>query len=191
MANVLHRITKTWIESVNTPDYSVAEWIINPDLAAVEHLESRYWKIVGDSVLPMSSAESEAVDRQEPFLGMNLAESKALARLHVNNHRDAVMRGGWTYDGIRYDSDPQARQNMSGTMTLISTGYILPPAFTWRDANNMDHPFDNETFTSFFRASCIWMETLYQTSWAHKAQIDALTSAEAVQNYDITVGWPN
>jgi len=30
MANVLNKITKQYLKSVNTPDYPTSEWIINP-----------------------------------------------------------------------------------------------------------------------------------------------------------------
>lgn len=35
MADVLNRITREFIQSANTPDYPVADWIHNPDLSAV------------------------------------------------------------------------------------------------------------------------------------------------------------
>jgi len=61
-ANVLHRTTKRYLRSVNTPDFPVAEWIINPDLSAVQGLHPRYWKIVGDTVTPMPQAERDVVN---------------------------------------------------------------------------------------------------------------------------------
>lgn len=115
---------------------------------------------------------------------------KEVMKSSVNDHRDAWMDGGWHYNGIHYDSDAQARQNMTGTMTLINTGYVLPENFTWRSADNEDISFDNTTFTQFYQSSCAWMEMIYQTSWYHKAQIDALTGVEDVISYQYKVGWP-
>jgi len=69
MASVLNRATKQYIESANTPDYPVAQWIINPDMSAVTIggvLEpSKYWIITGDAVTLMSPAEMDAVDATE------------------------------------------------------------------------------------------------------------------------------
>ena len=62
MADVLHRITKQFLRSVNTPAYDPADWIINPDLSKVENVSTRYWKIIGDTVSEMSQAEKDAVD---------------------------------------------------------------------------------------------------------------------------------
>lgn len=62
MANVLNRTTKQYLTSVNTPDYPIAEWIVNPDISLVEGQPTRYWNISGDSVSLMSQAEMDAVD---------------------------------------------------------------------------------------------------------------------------------
>lgn len=62
MASVLHRTTKQYIPSANTPDYPVEQWIHNPDLTAVQGYPSQYWIITGDTVTLMSQAERDAVD---------------------------------------------------------------------------------------------------------------------------------
>lgn len=62
MASVLNRATKAYLASVNTPDFPVIDWIINPDISAVAGQPSRYWNIVGDVVSLMSQSERNAVD---------------------------------------------------------------------------------------------------------------------------------
>lgn len=62
MADVVNRITKEFILSVNTPDYPVEDWIINPDLTAVEGIPQKYWKIIGDTIVEMNQSEKDAVD---------------------------------------------------------------------------------------------------------------------------------
>lgn len=62
MANVLNRITGEYLKSVNTPDYSTTDWIINPDLSRVVGVPVRYWKITEDLVSEMSETEKQDVD---------------------------------------------------------------------------------------------------------------------------------
>ena len=62
MANVLNRTTKQFLVSVNTPDFPVGQWIIEPDLSAVAGFSSIYWIITGDMVTLMSQPERDAVD---------------------------------------------------------------------------------------------------------------------------------
>lgn len=62
MASVLNKITKQYIRSVHTPDFSPSDWIVNPDLSAVEGVPVEYWKITGDVVSEMNQSEKDAVD---------------------------------------------------------------------------------------------------------------------------------
>ena len=66
MATVLSRTTPArLLHSVNTPDYDVADWIINPDMGAVAGQPSKYWIITGDVVTLMDAAAQAAVDSTE------------------------------------------------------------------------------------------------------------------------------
>lgn len=65
MSNVLNRTTKEFRRSVNTPDFPLAAWIINPDLSAVEGFANKYWLIAGDVVSLMSQSARDVVDADE------------------------------------------------------------------------------------------------------------------------------
>jgi len=62
MSDVINRTTKDFLLSVNTPDYSIEDWIINPDLSALEGVPQKYWKISGDTVVEMDQSEKDIVD---------------------------------------------------------------------------------------------------------------------------------
>lgn len=62
MASVLNRTTKEYHPSANTPDFPVADWIINPDLTAVAGEPRKYWIITGDVVSLASLAEQAIID---------------------------------------------------------------------------------------------------------------------------------
>lgn len=61
MATVIHRITGELLESVNTPDYSAEQWLVNPDLSAVADVPRKFWKVVGEAVVGMDDTEQLAV----------------------------------------------------------------------------------------------------------------------------------
>lgn len=65
MANALNKSTKQYLTSVNTPDYPAADWIINPDMSAVDGFESKYWVITGDVITLMDLSARNAVDAAE------------------------------------------------------------------------------------------------------------------------------
>lgn len=62
MADVLNRVTKQYIKSANTPDFDPADWIINPNLAAVVGQPIKYWKIAGNVVSLADAGEQATID---------------------------------------------------------------------------------------------------------------------------------
>lgn len=71
MANVLNRNTglvapyrKDYRTSVNSPDFPTSEWIINPDLSAVQGFDTIYWDINGDNVTLADFATRQARDAE-------------------------------------------------------------------------------------------------------------------------------
>ena len=54
MANVINRITKQYLKSVNTPDYPVSEWIHNPVLP---DCTPKFWVIESNIVREMTISE--------------------------------------------------------------------------------------------------------------------------------------
>lgn len=93
MATVLNRTTKELIDSANTPDYPLANWIINPNLSAVSGFASKYWIITGDAVTLMSSAQRAAVDAAE----------LTAARDAIANQIDAINTYGRAFAEIVMD----------------------------------------------------------------------------------------
>lgn len=65
MGAILHRTTKLYKTSINTPDFSDPPWLINPDVNALvaAAVPTRYWKIVGSVVSEMSAPEKLVVDQ--------------------------------------------------------------------------------------------------------------------------------
>lgn len=86
MANVLNRTTKAYVTSANTPDYPVAEWIIDPDMTAVVGYPSQYWIITGDVVTLMDAAARAQVDTA----AVNASRDSTAA---VLNEPEAYPRG--------------------------------------------------------------------------------------------------
>lgn len=94
MANVLHRVTRKYLRSVNTPKFSPAEYIINPDLSTLKGLAPFFSKgvgqnagdpIVGDVLEPWSQAELDAYNNPK------LAEQAKSRLLGPNGASNAVQ----------------------------------------------------------------------------------------------------
>lgn len=92
MSNVLNRATgatapywKDYRTSVNTSDFPTADWIINPDLSAVEGQPSKYWLITGDAVSLVDPATQASRDAEIDAL--NLQAEKDGQKSLVDNER--------------------------------------------------------------------------------------------------------
>lgn len=120
----------------------------------------------------------------------SLEDVKELKKREVNTYRDIVLNGGVMFNGSKFDTDDRGKQNLTGIVSAIASGITLPEGFTWRDANNIDHPMDEGDLLSFSAAMIEFTNTGYAVSWFHKNSIDALQTNDEVDNYDFTTGWP-
>lgn len=173
MANVLNRTTKEYQISVNTPDYDPSEWIINPDLSAVEDVPSEYWVVTGDTVTP---------DR--------LQWRKDLLKQEVDLIRDTLLYGGFKWNGYTFASGPDDIANITATVTSVAAGVPLPVGFGWRTVNRETIPMDEYQVVDFGATAMDRYQVIYAVSWYHKDQIDSLPAEQYVLNYPIHLGWP-
>lgn len=88
-----------------------------------------------------------------------------------------------------FDADAVAQRNVSAWMVNIAAGVAPPPGFVWRDHFNVNHTADSTFVVGLGAAITVRGTLLYQTAWTKKAEIDALTSAQAVRDYDVLAGW--
>lgn len=62
MSDVVNRTTVQYLTSVNTPDFPSGTWIINPDLSLLlDIVDQKFWKVVVDDVVEMTTPEKDAV----------------------------------------------------------------------------------------------------------------------------------
>jgi hypothetical protein len=94
-----------------------------------------------------------------------------------------------TFQGIEWDADDLSQRNVSAWMASIAAGVAIPPGFTWRAADNTNHPADAAFVNGLGAEITLRGTVLYQTSWGKKAEVEALTTVQAVKAYDVTVGW--
>ncbi len=62
MGWVVNKTTLKLITSAHLHLYDEAEWLIKPDLSAVEGVPQKHWKLVDDEILPMTPAEIEDLE---------------------------------------------------------------------------------------------------------------------------------
>lgn len=83
MANVLHRITKQYLKSVNTPDYMDGNWLINPILPDCKPLE---WVIEGNVVRESTRDEKDALIYATESTVYLITEKQLLTNINGNDY---------------------------------------------------------------------------------------------------------
>lgn len=107
----------------------------------------------------------------------------------INTERERRNYLPITYLGSQFDADATAQRNVSAWMVNVAAGQNPPTGFVWRGYDNVDHAADAAFIVGLGNAITLRGSYLYQRSWAKKAEVDALTTAEAVKAYDVTTGW--
>lgn len=121
MATVLNRSTKELLDSVHTPDYDTPEWLINPDLSAVEGVPNKYWSIHGDDVTEMTPEEKAAVDAAD-------LEPYKQAKVDQIDARTAeLILEGFEFDGNFFSMSEAAQRNWAGMGTVLALGMLSFP----------------------------------------------------------------
>jgi len=108
MANVLNRTTKEFRRSVNTPDFPVENWIINPDMSSLIETNPKYWVVEGDTIRDMTDVEKDVVDANEASAAESVAKTAAKA---VIDGVDPVMNKTLTAIAEVIQDELQALKN--------------------------------------------------------------------------------
>ena len=83
MSDVIHRTTLEYRQSVNTPDYDAAQWIINPELP---DCPQELWEVSGDEVVEMSQSD------QAIYYAQKLQDAKTAKKSEVRDTLYAALQ---------------------------------------------------------------------------------------------------
>ncbi len=114
---------------------------------------------------------------------------KETVKQKINQERERRNQLAIEYQNIQWDADPQSQRNVSAWMATLAAGESLPEGFQWRAVDNTNHAADAAFVNGLGTTMTLRGTQLYQTSWAKKAQVDALTTVQLVNSYDVTQGW--
>jgi len=118
-----------------------------------------------------------------------LAEVKATKAAAIRQHRDALTEDHIVIDGKHYHSDPKSRIQQMGLAKLAAANAI-PPGLQWMTKNAGLVTMTNDIALQFEPVTLAHDMALFAAAQAHIDALEALESAQAVQDYDFTDGWP-
>lgn len=202
MAHVLHRTTKQWLKSVNTPDYPSGTWSITPSgWAALESSDvpTMYWKITGthptESVSEMSAGEKDTVDNE----AARLAASKETRNANVEAKTQDIIDVGFVYDSETFGLSTQQQADLKSWNAKILDGSDTYPvdwvlldftiyAIADRSVFEDLHQTCVDAINAAWEGELTFKEQIYEA--ATKAALDAVTDGRSVTAYSgaVTLG---
>jgi hypothetical protein len=95
VADAIHRTNRDYrgyllrVFSINTPEYSTDDWLINPDLSGVSGVPEYYWKVTGTppagAVEEMSTSEKDSVDADR------LSDAKTVKKVQLVADKESYL----------------------------------------------------------------------------------------------------
>lgn len=172
MGMVINKSTLQKIESVNTPNYSSEDWLINPDLSNVEGVDKKYWKIENDQIVEMDQAEKDIVDSAE------LAAYKKNKNLSIDAKTKELIESGITYNNVLFSSSETAQNNWLA-MDQLRDDLTYPFGVTTFDDSEYTFQDAGELHT-FVLVGFATIEPHYSSGRSLKIQVNGASSIAEV-----------
>ena len=129
----------------------------------------------------------------------DIATTRRNKRMGVDALRDEKLAAGVPYTfpgdntGTVQTRDLTDHRNIQANASAAQM-YLLnsqPTAeMQFRDMEDVVHTLTATEMIQMCSYVMGYGQAIYSASWAHKEAIDALTTVEAVEAYDVTTGWP-
>jgi hypothetical protein len=178
MATVVHKTTFQILSSVNTPDFDPAQWLVNPDLTALDGVPTKYWKLSGNAVIEMTQTEKDAVD------AANLPEVKRERYADIDLRTAELIEGGFEFppaSGLIFSLSDHAQSNLLGMKTMLSDpAFTYPVEWNLKDDSSVFSIPDEATAASFYATAVGTVRAHLDSGTAIKSQIRAATSEAEV-----------
>jgi len=112
-----------------------------------------------------------------------LADAQATQWTLVKAARDAVVAGGFTWNGLTFDSDDVSQQRIQGAVQLaaIAASAQQPFSIVWTLHNNQTATLSGTDMINVGLALGMFVQTQFSKGVALRTQIDAATSISAVE----------
>lgn len=150
---------------------------------------------------PLSPSPFHRWDFESRQFIPDVVQARSARKAAVDAERDRRLNLSIIFDGKHLDADARARENLKSKLEELKSrdalGLPMSPALmVWRDADNTTHQWATQAeYRAWLEGFAIAMSErgtmIYGAAWAHKSNIDALESIDAIIAYDITAGWPS
>lgn len=188
MSTVFDGQTKCLIVRANTPDYLDADrFAIEPVMPdGVEHkhltvvagrdLTFKGSVIPTGAIVEMSQAEKDVVD------GALVPAAKTAKKNAIDARTDAIIAGGFDYDGHHFSLSVGAQMNLVGLQKGIDAGAIMFPHKISTDDDSVEYSIPDEaTYTTIYLLGVGAIKTAMDSGRVLKLAVAACTTLAEVE----------
>lgn len=119
----------------------------------------------------------------------SLAHVRERRLKELKDQRDARVNGTFTWDGSVFDADPISQTRILGA-AVSAAGAPQRFPVNWRTNNNAWRALSAADTSAVWDALQTHIQANFSAFATKEAQINALTTVEDLQTYDVTTGWP-
>jgi|GEM_PF-994319 hypothetical protein len=121
------------------------------------------------------------------FPEYTLEETKTNKLAGLAAYRFQKETAGMTLNGITIRTDRESQAMISGAKSYLDAN--PESVIDWKGANGWAQ-IDRATLLTIGQGVGAYVQACFSREQAHSAAIEALTTAEGVEAYDFTTGWP-
>ena len=195
MANVLHRTTKDFLQSVNTPDFPSGTYAINPAGTAAlltAGVPTKYWKLTGahpaETASEMNAGEKAAVD-DDPT---TLAALKVVRLAEIDGATQDIIAEGFLHDSkifglatVDVSNFAQWREKIQQGTDTYAKLWVLKDGTSYSIASRVDFLQIFATYMEALEAAHTGGLTLRSdiADAVDDAAVDAVVDGRTVEKY--------
>jgi len=195
MANVVNRNNNTYLQSVDTTEYTDPPWLINPDTSLVinevENIPTQYW------IVPQDGDPSIVVTADR------VAWKRDEKSTELETYRDQRLEGEFHYapngndlsEGTLYPADTFNTPIFIGKVLAIVSGVpvdALTESSKISVSTNASQDLDDMSSAELMNFHARYQRTreiVRRDYYAKLAELDSLTTLEEIDAFDPYTGW--
>ncbi|SAK98587.1 hypothetical protein AWB80_07555 [Caballeronia pedi] len=157
-----------------------------PEGVAVIDLTDAEWQFCSDNQGSKIVSNGVLADAPPVDPTLMLATAKASVKAQIRDHRDDLLLLT-PFNGKSFQTDIASKIQI---MNVVDAGSLPAYATYWRTADNSYMTMTFDLFVQLKTAIMVREGAAFGASAQHQDAVDAKTSADAVNAYDWSTGWP-
>lgn len=147
---------------------------------------------IPDSVNPNIGSRYENGAFIAPVVTVAQARERRLEELKALRMEKINQGFRYTVSGTEYifQVDAEAQRDMLAVQSQFILNVSNPHGGFWMSQGNVAVNMNDASVQAFFQAAFSYVNGVKARAWAHRTNLNNLNAKQDIEDYDITIGWP-